>query len=112
MAEHEIAPGDPDPASPGPASTDGAVLLDLTEGVATVTLNRPAAMNALDIATKNLLLATLVQAADDPGVRCVVLTGAGRAFCGRVSKGRSVRHWERVPEGRARDRYAAGPRAR
>jgi len=81
MAEHEIAPGDPDPASPGPASTDGAVLLDLTEGVATVTLNRPAAMNALDIATKNLLLATLAQAADDPGVRCVVLTGAGRAFC-------------------------------
>jgi 2-(1,2-epoxy-1,2-dihydrophenyl)acetyl-CoA isomerase len=38
-------------------------------------------MNSLDIATKGLLLATLRQVADDPGVRCVVLTGTGRAFC-------------------------------
>ena len=57
------------------------VLLDLTDGVATVTLNRPDAMNATDTATKNLLLATLVKVADDPAVRCVVLTGVGRAFC-------------------------------
>jgi len=60
---------------------DEAVLLDLTDGVATVTLNRPDAMNALDIPTKNLLLATLVRVAEDPAVRCVVLTGVGRAFC-------------------------------
>src|ERR1019366_7374604 len=57
------------------------LLLDLTDGVATVTMNRPEAMNALDIATKKILLATLMQVADDPGVRCVVLTGVGRAFC-------------------------------
>src|ERR1035437_7541892 len=57
------------------------LLLDLTDGVATVTMNRPEAMNALDIATKKILLATLVQVADDPAVRCVVLTGVGRAFC-------------------------------
>ena len=57
------------------------VLLDLTDGVATVTLNRPEAMNATDTATKNLLLATLVKVADDPAVRCVVLTGVGLAFC-------------------------------
>src|ERR1035437_1207515 len=57
------------------------VLLDLADGVATVTMNRPEAMNALDIATKKILLATLVQVADDPAVRCVVLTGVGRAFC-------------------------------
>jgi len=38
-------------------------------------------MNALDIATKELLLATLQEVADDPTVRCVVLTGTGRAFC-------------------------------
>jgi 2-(1,2-epoxy-1,2-dihydrophenyl)acetyl-CoA isomerase len=59
----------------------GAVLLDLTDGVATVTLNRPEAMNALDVATKGLLLATLQRVAEDPAVRCVVLTGTGRAFC-------------------------------
>jgi 2-(1,2-epoxy-1,2-dihydrophenyl)acetyl-CoA isomerase len=46
-----------------------------------VTLNRPEAMNALDIATKDLLLATLQRVADDSTVRCLVLTGTGRAFC-------------------------------
>jgi 2-(1,2-epoxy-1,2-dihydrophenyl)acetyl-CoA isomerase len=76
MAEHEIALG-----AQGSTSPAGAVLLDLTEGVATVTLNRPEAMNALDLATKNVLLATLLQVAEDPAVRCVVLTGVGRAFC-------------------------------
>ena len=54
---------------------------DLTDAVATVTLDRPAAMNALDTALKVALRDTLQQAADDPAVRAVVLTGAGRAFC-------------------------------
>ncbi|MFC0359325.1 MULTISPECIES: enoyl-CoA hydratase/isomerase family protein [Kytococcus] len=58
------------------------VLLDLTDGVATVTLNRPEAMNALDVATKEALLSTLREVAEDPAARVVVLTGAGdRAFC-------------------------------
>jgi 2-(1,2-epoxy-1,2-dihydrophenyl)acetyl-CoA isomerase len=56
------------------------VLLDTTGGVATVTLNRPDAMNALDTATKNLLLTTLVHVAEDSAVRALVLTGVGRAF--------------------------------
>jgi 2-(1,2-epoxy-1,2-dihydrophenyl)acetyl-CoA isomerase len=38
-------------------------------------------MNSLDLATKEALLAALRQVADDPAVRCVVLTGRGRAFC-------------------------------
>ncbi|MGH3347560.1 MAG: enoyl-CoA hydratase/isomerase family protein [Nocardioides sp.] len=57
------------------------VLLDLTDGVATVTLNRPEAMNSLDVATKEALLETVRAVAEDPAARCVVLTGAGRAFC-------------------------------
>jgi 2-(1,2-epoxy-1,2-dihydrophenyl)acetyl-CoA isomerase len=57
------------------------VLLELNDGVATVTLNRPEAMNAMDTATKNALLKALQQVAEDPVVRCVVLTGTGRAFC-------------------------------
>ena len=57
------------------------VRYDLTDGVATIQLNRPDAMNSLDIATKEVLLETVRQAADDPQVRCVVLTGTGRAFC-------------------------------
>ena len=61
--------------------TDAPVLLDMTDCVATITLNRPEAMNSLDIATKVLLRETVQQVAEDPAARCVVLTGTGRAFC-------------------------------
>ncbi|MGA8247108.1 MAG: enoyl-CoA hydratase-related protein [Nocardioides sp.] len=57
------------------------VLLEVADGVATVTFNRPDAMNSLDVATKESLLAALRRVADDHAVRCVVLTGTGRAFC-------------------------------
>jgi 2-(1,2-epoxy-1,2-dihydrophenyl)acetyl-CoA isomerase len=57
------------------------VLLDVTDGVATITMNRPDAMNSLDVATKQALLDAVRSAADDAAVRCVVLTGTGRAFC-------------------------------
>ena len=53
----------------------------VADGVATVTLNRPEAMNSLDIATKELLLDSVTRAGEDRDVRCVVLTGTGRAFC-------------------------------
>ncbi|MDQ2758663.1 MAG: enoyl-CoA hydratase-related protein [Actinomycetota bacterium] len=57
------------------------VLVEHDEGVATITLHRPEAMNALNLAAKQQLLAALEQAAEDPAVRCVVLIGSGRAFC-------------------------------
>src|SRR3954451_3483268 len=57
------------------------VLLEVGDGVATITFNRPEAMNSLDVATKEALLAAVRQVADDASVRCVVLTGTGRAFC-------------------------------
>jgi 2-(1,2-epoxy-1,2-dihydrophenyl)acetyl-CoA isomerase len=57
------------------------VLLEVADGIATITLNRPDAMNSLDVATKEALLAALRRVADDAAVRCVVLTGSGRAFC-------------------------------
>ncbi len=58
-----------------------SVTYSVAEGVATVTLNRPDAMNALDTTTKVLLRDTVQAAAEDPAVRVVVLTGTGRAFC-------------------------------
>jgi 2-(1,2-epoxy-1,2-dihydrophenyl)acetyl-CoA isomerase len=61
------------PSSPVLVEHDGAV--------ATVRLNRPEAMNSLDIATKDALVSALTGVAEDPAVRCVVLTGSGRAFC-------------------------------
>ncbi|NHN55061.1 enoyl-CoA hydratase [Calidifontibacter sp. DB0510] len=57
------------------------VAFDVTDGVATVRIDRPDAMCALDLATKEGLLAALRSAAQDPAARVVVLTGTGRAFC-------------------------------
>ena len=62
-------------------STDSPVRYDVQDAVATITFNRPGAMNSLDRATKDALLDSVRRAAYDPGVRCVVLTGTGRAFC-------------------------------
>lgn len=49
--------------------------------VGTVTLCRPEALNALNSAMKEALLEALIQAGADDGVRAVILTGSGRAFC-------------------------------
>ncbi|MFI7064058.1 enoyl-CoA hydratase/isomerase family protein [Kribbella sp. NPDC050124] len=58
-----------------------SVTYTVTDGVATITLNRPDAMNALDTPTKVLLRDSVLAAAEDDAVRVVVLTGTGRAFC-------------------------------
>ncbi|MEV0311578.1 enoyl-CoA hydratase-related protein [Nonomuraea fuscirosea] len=53
----------------------------MADAVATVTLDRPEAMNSLTAETKQELLAGLRRAAADRAVRAVLLTGSGRAFC-------------------------------
>lgn len=58
------------------------VLYEVSDGLATITLNRPEAMNALNIATKVALREAAEAAAGDAAVRAVLLTAAGdRAFC-------------------------------
>jgi len=57
------------------------LLVERTDGVATLTLNRPDALNALDNALKAALRDALGALAADRSCRAVVLTGAGRAFC-------------------------------
>jgi 2-(1,2-epoxy-1,2-dihydrophenyl)acetyl-CoA isomerase len=57
------------------------VLYAVDAGVATITFNRPDALNAADAGFKDVFLAALQQAAASDEVRAVVLTGAGRAFC-------------------------------
>lgn len=67
--------------SPDTTASTAPLRLDISEGVATITLHRPEAMNAMNIALKEALLEAVQQVAADPDVRCVVLTGSGRAFC-------------------------------
>ncbi|MHB1582672.1 MAG: enoyl-CoA hydratase [Acidimicrobiales bacterium] len=60
-------------------------LLSTTDGgVATLTLNRPAARNALDRSLRAALWQAVADAGDDPEVDAVVLTGADPAFCAGV----------------------------
>ena len=58
-----------------------AVLVQVTAGVATVTLNRPERLNALRGRDLALLSQTYAELDADDDVKVVVLTGAGRAFC-------------------------------
>ena len=65
-------------AAPAPPPT---VRLEVADAVATITLSRPSALNALTIPMKLELRAAIEAAAADPAVRAIVLTGDGRAFC-------------------------------
>jgi 2-(1,2-epoxy-1,2-dihydrophenyl)acetyl-CoA isomerase len=75
------------------------VLLEVTDGVGTITLNRPDAMNSLNVATKEALLGALREVAADPAIRCVVLTGSGRAFC----VGQDLKEHVEILESESRD---------
>lgn len=57
------------------------VIYEVKDAVATITLNRPRAYNALDLTLARELLAATLEADEDSAVRCIVLTGAGAAFC-------------------------------
>ena len=57
------------------------LLARLQDGVLTLTLNRPAARNAMSRAMNEALQQQLAAAELDPRVKCLVLTGAGQGFC-------------------------------
>jgi enoyl-CoA hydratase/carnithine racemase len=57
------------------------VLMDVSEHVATITLNAPERMNTISGPMLDTLSTSLVSADRDPDVRSIVITGAGRAFC-------------------------------
>ena len=58
-----------------------SIIRSTADGVATLTLNRPDVLNSFNTGMAGELLAALTGVAADDGVRAVVLTGAGRAFC-------------------------------
>ena len=56
------------------------ILMDVADGVATVTINRPEKLNGLDIKTVSELIDASQAIRDDPEIRALILTGAGRGF--------------------------------
>lgn len=58
-----------------------SVLYDVSDGLATITINRPEAMNAMNTEAKVALRDAARAASADPAVRAVLLTASGRAFC-------------------------------
>jgi 2-(1,2-epoxy-1,2-dihydrophenyl)acetyl-CoA isomerase len=61
--------------------TDTSLLIERSDGLVTLTLNRPESLNSLDTTLKVALRDTLAELDEDPECRSVLLTGAGRAFC-------------------------------
>ncbi|WP_153504231.1 enoyl-CoA hydratase/isomerase family protein [Cumulibacter manganitolerans] len=57
------------------------VLYEVADGVATITLNAPDRMNTISATMLAAISERLTEADRDPAARCIVLTGAGRAFC-------------------------------
>jgi enoyl-CoA hydratase/carnithine racemase len=79
-----ITPGDFEMSTPAPATVSASndpALLGVDGAIATITLNRPAAFNAIDlpIARKLEQLAAAVEASDE--IKVLVIEGEGRAFC-------------------------------
>jgi 2-(1,2-epoxy-1,2-dihydrophenyl)acetyl-CoA isomerase len=58
-----------------------ALTLDVEDGVGVITLRRPEALNALNLQLKAELAAVIKEVAVRPGIRSVLVTGEGRAFC-------------------------------
>ena len=76
-------------------------LLAVTEGrLRVLTLNRPDRLNALTPELHHLLRDAVSEAAEDPGIGALVLTGAGRAFCsgGDVTRGSETADSARTPQ--------------
>jgi len=61
--------------------SDSVLLVEKSDSIATVTLNRPTAMNALNQDLRNAIADTFQDLEADPDIRVAILTGAGKAFC-------------------------------
>lgn len=63
------------------ASTDAGFRSEIADGVARLTFDRPRRMNAIDLPTMNAFTAAVIEAAADPGIRAIVVTGSSGSFC-------------------------------
>lgn len=63
------------------------VLLEVSDKIGIITLNAPGRMNTISGKMLDLLSEKLLEADKDPNVRCIILTGAGKAFCAGLDLG-------------------------
>ena len=70
--------------------------LERRDQVATLTLNRPDAYNAFNLAFGHEIFQAVLEADDDPQVRCLLVTGAGKAFCAGGDVREFVEHLPRI----------------
>src|SRR3954471_7722639 len=81
------------------------VLVSFDAGVLGVTLNRPDKLNAFNAELHAGLAAMMTRAESEPGVRCLLITGAGRGFCaGADLTGRDLKADQSVDLGETLDR--------
>ena len=92
----------------GPAFEYATVLSSIDDGVRTITLNRPASLNAMNRQLIDDVAAAFDDAHADPATRAIVFTGAGRAFCAGDDR---VEHVHPESEADARDLVVAIQRA-
>lgn len=81
MTAGETNNGDNDNDRVSQNNEEQELLYRLTDGVAEITLNRPARLNSFTASLHKALAALLENLAQDPDCRCILFTGAGRAFC-------------------------------
>lgn len=79
------------------------ILFDLSDGIATITLNRPEKLNAYTTELGDEVTHAFREVQRDPAVRAVILTGAGKAFCA----GADLEHLKAHEQGR---NVSKGPR--
>jgi enoyl-CoA hydratase/carnithine racemase len=63
------------------------VLLEISDHIGTITLNAPGRMNTISGKMLELMSEKFLEADKNPEVRCIILTGAGRAFCAGLDLG-------------------------
>jgi enoyl-CoA hydratase/carnithine racemase len=94
------------------STTDGRVVdFRLDDGIGIITLNRPEALNAWTFDMGRQYLSCLDQAAADPAVKVLILTGAGRGFCAGADMGalKQLMSGELPPKDGVRADYATEP---
>jgi enoyl-CoA hydratase/carnithine racemase len=76
---------------------------EVTEGIATVTLNRPEVFNAMNPAMMNELIAVFDETDRDDAVRVLVVTGEGKAFCGGADLSKGAEIFDKSSKGHSKE---------